>query len=334
VATGELIDITTEDPNGGGVSSSDLDLGALIGVSPDGDRAYFYAEGVLAPGAKAGTNNLYEWNKGSGQTLIAADVGPRVALQRQMSDNGEYVAFRSDRPLTGYDNESPACAPPGSTEPTPCNELYVYNRAEGLHCASCRTDGGASTGDVRLGGSVANSALGDYQPTAVLNDGSVFFDTTSPLVRADSNGKQDVYRYRRGVIDLISSGRGSGQAIFADSSDDGGDVFFFTREQLVGQDQDEQVDVYDARVGGGIAGQYPPPTPPDCSGEACRSGVPAPAPPAAVASATLGGPGNRKVRRPHGGRCKKHHRPTRCGKKQKGKRHHSRHGRAANKGGH
>ena len=35
----------------------------------------------------------------------------------------------------------------------------------------------------------------------------------------------------------------------------GNNVFFFTTQGLVAQDRDELVDVYDARVGGGIAAQ-------------------------------------------------------------------------------
>ena len=56
-------------------------------------------------------------------------------------------------------------------------------------------------------------------------------------------------------------------------------MFFFTRQALVGQDEDELVDLYDARVGGGIAAQNPPPPAAPCLGEACH---PAQAPVPAV----------------------------------------------------
>jgi hypothetical protein len=53
------------------------------------------------------------------------------------------------------------------------------------------------------------------------------------------------------------------------------------------------VDVYDVRVGGGLASQHQA-TPQACSGEACRPApAPAPAPPLA-ASVTFNGPGNAK----------------------------------------
>ena len=60
---------------------------------------------------------------------------------------------------------------------------------------------------------------------------------------------------------------------FIDASVSGDDVFIETASQLVGQDADSKLDIYDARVGGGF-----PFTPavPSCAGDACK------APPAAV----------------------------------------------------
>ena len=44
---------------------------------------------------------------------------------------------------------------------------------------------------------------------------------------------------------------------FVDASASGNDAFFLTREQLVGIDTDDQIDLYDARVGGGLAEPEP-----------------------------------------------------------------------------
>jgi hypothetical protein len=49
-------------------------------------------------------------------------------------------------------------------------------------------------------------------------------------------------------------------------------VFFFTRQSFVGQDQDENDDLYDARVEGGIAAQNPTPAA-SCEGEGCLGPV-------------------------------------------------------------
>ena len=61
-----------------------------------------------------------------------------------------------------------------------------------------------------------------------------------------------------GCLYLISGGEeGSGPSCFGDASESGEDVFFFTAQRLVGQDHDQLVDVYDARVDGGLAAQDP-----------------------------------------------------------------------------
>ena len=55
------------------------------------------------------------------------------------------------------------------------------------------------------------------------------------------------------------------QLIGTDAS--GRDVFFTTADQLVGQDTDTDIDIYDARVDGGFPA---PALSPSCSGDACQ----------------------------------------------------------------
>ena len=98
-------------------------------------------------------------------------------------------------------------------------------------------------------------------PRDLSADGSrVFFETEEALLAADSNSVMDVYEWERegagscvrdggGCLYLISSGVSSEPSYFAQASSSGGDVFFFTRQSLVGQDEDELVDLYDAREG-------------------------------------------------------------------------------------
>src|SRR4029077_2181492 len=102
---------------------------------------------------------------------------------------------------------------------------------------------------------------------------------------------------------LISSGKGSEPSLFADASASGDDVFFFTREQLVGSDTDLLVYGYYARVGGGLAAQNPVSKPP-CEAEGCKPG--ATPPPPYTAPPSFSGPGD-----PPAKRCK--------AKKKKGK---------------
>ena len=75
-----------------------------------------------------------------------------------------------------------------------------------------------------------------------------------------------------GCIGLISSGRSPRGARFLDATASGADVFFITDESLVGIDPGS-IDVYDARIGGGLA---EPKEPFICKGDACQ---PLPSPP-------------------------------------------------------
>jgi hypothetical protein len=121
-------------------------------------------------------------------------------------------------------------------------------------------------------------------PRNLMADGRrAFFETARPLVTADENNAIDVYEWEDSDLDgegdlrLISSGRGATDAKFLDASMSGNDVFFTSRDRLVGIDTDNQVDLYDARVGGGIAAQNPAPAPPPCEGDDCQgtlSGAP------------------------------------------------------------
>ncbi|HMC50580.1 MAG TPA: hypothetical protein VKH20_08030, partial [Solirubrobacterales bacterium] len=98
----------------------------------------------------------------------------------------------------------------------------------------------------------------------------------------------------------------------ADASASGDDVFFFTRQQLVGQDKDELQDVYDARVGGGLAAQNPVAVEPCPGSEACHG--PAQTLPAQSTPATPNffGPGNQ---------AQKHKKQKTKKKKKKSKKH-------------
>jgi hypothetical protein len=181
--------------------------------------------------------------------------------------------------------------------------------------------------------------VGSGDPAPVLSrnlsaDGKrVFFDTPEALVAADTDGDegcpypdfalglscQDVYEWEAkgsgscsweaqngGCIYLISSGRSSDASYFADASASGDDVFFYTRSQLVGRDEDGFRDVYDARVGGGLAAQNQPPPPPPCGGEeSCRAGEGTAPPSGSPATAGFSGPPNPKPHR----KKPKHHKP-------------------------
>jgi DNA-binding beta-propeller fold protein YncE len=179
-----------------------------------------------------------------------------------------------------------------------------------------------------------------YHPRTALDNGRVFFNSVDPLVAADSNGEWDVYQYEpvgvgscsantntatatrsgAGCVGLLSSGSGEGDAGFLDASQSGEDVFFLTRSRLSVLDQDEEMDVYDARVNGVPAVIQPVS---ECAGEACQPSVGAPSDPTPSSEAFKGAQtpvncrkGQKKVRR---------HGKDVCIKKKQHKKHHKHH---------
>jgi hypothetical protein len=128
---------------------------------------------------------------------------------------------------------------------------------------------------------------------SVSDDGSkVFFTTGDALVRQDTNTQPDTYEFKpaSGQVALVSGGTSSGPSEFQDASPSGNDVFFTTRQRLVGSDTDDNVDVYDARVGGGFPESAPPPV--QCSGEGCKPPPSAAPQPTFAATVTFFGTGN------------------------------------------
>jgi hypothetical protein len=252
-------------------------IGRINEVSRDGSYVYFSANiGEIV--------NQYVWH--GGVTKRIAELDPAEfngAGAWAMSPSGKWFVFTSIGQPTGYDNSSPACA----EGPGRCQEVYVYDAAsEHLSCVSCNPSGPPG-GFSELGSNFV--LISGYFDRNVMEDGKVFFQSTDALVPGDSNGKLDVYEWNDGSVNLISSGTGDQEAEFRDASADGSNVFFTTRQQLVGQDTDDSVDVYDARVDGGF------PSPAKvvaCTGTACQ-GVP-PAPPifATPPSVTFNGVGN------------------------------------------
>jgi hypothetical protein len=106
---------------------------------------------------------------------------------------------------------------------------------------------------------------------------------------------QNVYEYHDGRVSLVSDGRDTSEAdgpssvslIGTDAS--GADVFFTTVDPLVAQDTDTQLDVYDARIGGGFPA---PAASSECQGEACQGALGAPLSLGVPSSATFSGAGN------------------------------------------
>jgi hypothetical protein len=98
----------------------------------------------------------------------------------------------------------------------------------------------------------------------------------------------DAYEWKQnGSLHLLSTGRsGADDSSFGNASPSGDDAFFLTRDRLVSSDQDDAVDMYDARVNGGFPGEPAP-----CEGAECKSETSGP-PDDEAGSSNLAGPGN------------------------------------------
>jgi hypothetical protein len=189
--------------------------------------------------------------------------------------------------------------------PTPCNE-------------------GLCSLDARIASNLTTDQLNHRDPSMSNNGQYVFFQSPVGLtpqalddVRVGEHVDpqvpeyaQNVYEYHEGHVHLISDGhdvsvnKGDSSECTENATSissvcllgtdaSGADVFFTTADQLVSQDTDTELDVYDARIctSGEPCVQVPPPLAP-CNEEACH-GIP-PAVPALLTpgSATFNGQGN------------------------------------------
>lgn len=305
----------------------------VIGVSDDGDVVYFISAGQLVAGEPllGADRGIYVWHDGtirfigsfgnptdSDLNALGASWGFVISTSNgRVTPDGRHLMFvatsdvglRGRGGFGGYDHGT-TCTTDAAV--SPCRELYVYSADTGqLRCASCNPTGATATADaltaVVVGGS--NSFASSHVSHALSDDGRwAFFTTGEALVPEDTNGRLDAYTYdaATGTPHLVSSGKSTNDSYFLDAGASGRDVFFATRERLVGWDVDDNYDLYDARIGGGFP--EPPAALPSCPGDACQ-GAP-PAAPAIVQGGSSGfhGEGNvakhlRARRARHGRRC-------------------------------
>jgi hypothetical protein len=306
-------DVVNEDPNG-------ADVLGVVGSSTDGSYVYFVAMGHLAAGSPSGQSrpNLYVWHgtpesvgtvrfiatlaepsEEETEDVEKARVGPAFPYHSDVADwsgrptesqayvtpDGTHLAFMSVNRLTGSDNEDQVTHEAD-------HEVFEYSAETGqLVCASCDASGASPRGSAFLGARLTERVSTPFhQPRALSDDGSrLFFSSPDPLVSGLSGGTVKVFEYANRAVQLISGMGAGSDDVFLDASASGNDVFFATREQLALSDTDELVDVYDARVAGGVPA--PPPVAPPCQGGSCQ-GPPSPQPSFSTpVSALFAGPG-------------------------------------------
>ncbi len=272
---------------------------AFYGASEDGETLYY-----------GGDNGIEEWRDGEVRQI--APEKPQADLV-YMSENGRYLAYPDDAGIRG----------PFAPE----QDIYVYDSDAGTAaCASCIN--GELTEASRL--AIAENFINAPQASPLANDGAVFFTSSAPLVPSDINGKDDVYEYDHGHLTLISPGDAPFNATFSAVSNDMSNVYFTTEQALVSQDTNRELDVYDARVGGGIPAQNPPSPAKPCSGESCQGATGLPPVASNVGSETTTASSPPKHKKQANQRCKANQgghgrrRPKTCGKQgsSKGKSGH------------
>ena len=249
---------------------SAINVTGVWGVSNDTRTVYFSTSGKqLVDGEPIGPGEkLYRWHDGNLEYLATANVeaggGGTVSRAEMASPDGRYFMFLSSTSgITPEDNGG-------------FRQQYLYDAESGeFHCTSCLS-AGSNIEPVQLnrGQNFMNIT---YQPRRWLSDdGRVFFETTERLLPEDTNGINDIYTWKDGELDLISSGRSTSDVRFADAAADGSTVLFASRDRLSAWDTDSSADLYAARLGGGLPEPNIRPEQ-SCVGDDCQStqsGVP------------------------------------------------------------
>jgi hypothetical protein len=308
---GTLTDLSA-DHNGD--DSSGSVVAGILGASDDGSTVYFAAQGELVPGQgssysanrDAGTDSVYRShagvisyvgrartdellnngiNKGKNGVLLASagHAGSSV------TPDGRRLMFVSAAKVTGYDS--------GGVQ-----EVYLYDADVGqTTCVSCRADGKPALGyNVEgLNGPLPASLSALKPPRSMSSDGTrVFFNSRDALApgASDEPGKINAYEWSGGRVSLLLGGLSSSKdgIGFLEASASGDDVFAVTYASLSPADTDNQKDLYDLRVGGGLPAPPPPPPPCDALGDHCQGAGQSPL----VPSIGTSGPGSANAPQP------------------------------------
>lgn len=325
--------------------------GELLGVSRDGRYAFFVSfAGQLTDDAPEQANNVYRYDAVTHELRYTGAWAskPDGLSSIGTSDSGDtlyLVGGEGESAETSLevwrDGTLSQIAIPGSWELSkgfvspdgrylavrewndPNASIYLYDaETHSFACASCRADG-TDPGGARLP-DPERYASGEL-PTPLDERGDLFFSATARLVAADTNGTGDVYEFSHGRLHLVTPGDQPFDAFFADVSPSGRDVYLTTAQPLVSRDTDQAYDVYDARIGGGLAAQNPP-DPQICIRDDCKATPNGAAEPRIGGSELLSGPGNVKAKK--GRVCPKRKRAVKrkgkaiCVKRHTRMRHH------------
>jgi hypothetical protein len=254
----------------GGPSCGAVAFAGGAGLATGDGTFYFLSPEALDAGAQVDEVNLYLVLPG-GDPEFVGTIGETQAVENavsqsdthsygdfQVAPSGRYAMFATREPLdASYNNRDHL-------------EVYRFDAVtKALHCVSCIQTEAAALSDSSL----------PAHGVGLLDDGRAFFNSNEQLVLNDQNRLQDAYEWKQGTVRLISSGVSPHDSGLLSVSRDGKDAFFFTREQLIPEDENaELVRVYDAREEGGLF--VIPSSPPCAASDECHGPgtVAAPAP--------------------------------------------------------
>jgi hypothetical protein len=170
-----------------------------------------------------------------------------------------------------------------NTDTDVTKDVYRYDADTGvLQRVSAGEDGYNADGNAGIANSTIDAVVErggvaeqrGLRSRNITEDGSrgIFFSSESLSAKA-VNGLTNVYEWHEGAdggieVQLVSTGNSDAPVDKAVISSTGEDIFFLTPQRLTGEDPDELMDLYDARVGGGL----PTPSSPlqACNGDGCQ----------------------------------------------------------------
>jgi hypothetical protein len=244
------------------------------GAGASGSRADAQCPSALTSG-KDGVNDEGLWG-----------IGAETECEVQSTGKGTFLVFSSYGRLIGRGKQLDADS---------AKDVYRYDaETETLDRVSLGEDGYDLNGN-------DDGFNADIQPVGILPDGDsiqdqhelgtraisengsrIVFRSSESLSPSAINGRENIYIWRKepgwseGRVSMISTGSSLTNDVGPVITPDGENVFFSTTQGLVPADTEDDVDVYDARVGGGFPAA--PAERVQCSSDACQGALTNPAP--------------------------------------------------------
>lgn len=206
--------------------------GWVLGGSEDGTKIYYMAKGEVAPGATVGSHNVYlaqdnagTWTNRFIATLSSEDFpdwlipgsNALTAQTTRVSPDGEWLAFMSNRRLTGYNNtDVNEVGGPHADE-----EVFLFHASAGtLTCASCDPTGARPRGVYSGSAQFGNSPL---------IDGGELWSSTQPA----PSGYPKADSWIAGIIPGWTPAKAQLSFYQSRYLDNGGRLFFMSADGIV-----------------------------------------------------------------------------------------------------